>query len=182
MRIFPSLTIAAAMLVAILAGPLASSAVAQEAAPAAQTPVKVGSTEGADAPLPWTVSCSSNPQSGELSCSMTQVLVAQDTQQRLIGATVFRNAAGAAVMRFSLPHGVLLQKGVNVGVDDKAASTIPIVIADQNGSYADLEISPELLQGLQAGSALHLGVTAGTGEAVDFALSLKGFTAAFAKL
>ena len=86
----------------LMIGAAVLPAAAQEASPpAVQAPVQVGSTQAANAPLPWTVNCSSNPQTGELACSMTQVLVAQDTQQRLIGASVYRDTSGAAIMRIS---------------------------------------------------------------------------------
>ena len=81
-------------------------------------------------------------------------------------------------MRVSLPHGILLQNGVDVWIDDAAPAKSPIVIADQNGSYADVELSANLLVALQGGSFLHFGVSAGNGERVEFTLSLKGFTAA----
>ncbi len=161
---------------------------AQEAAPAAQPapaqggPIQVGSTAN-DNPQPWTVNCTSQAQTGELVCTMSQVLIAQETQQRLVGASVFRpQPSAAAVMRISLPHGIQLQKGVDYWVDNNAPTNTPIVIADQNGSYADLELTANLLVTLQGGSFLHLGVTAGSSERVEFTLSLKGFTAAFAKL
>jgi invasion protein IalB len=85
-------------------------------------------------------------------------------------------------MRLSLPHGILLQKGVDVWVDSGAPTNHPITIADQNGSYADVDLGADMLTRLQGGGALHLGVSAGSGERVEFSLSLKGFTAAFAKL
>lgn len=153
----------------------------QTAAPAAGGPIKVGSTAN-DKPQPWTVNCTSNATTGALVCTVSQLLIAQDSQ-RLVGATIFRPApAAGAVMRLSLPHGILLQKGIDLGIDDAAPVNHPIVIADQNGSYSDVPLDGGMLIKLQAGNFLHVGVTAGSGEKVEFQLSLKSFTAAFAKL
>jgi invasion protein IalB len=158
----------------------ATAAVAQDAA--VGQPIKVGTTAN-DNPQPWTVNCTSQPTTGELVCSMTQVLIAQNTSQRVVGASVFRpQPSAAAVMRLSLPHGILLQKGADVWIDESAPTNHPIIIADQNGSYSDVELGGTMLVALQGGDFLHIGVTAGTGERVEFQLSLKGFTAAFAKL
>jgi invasion protein IalB len=189
--------VAAAAIAMALAFPVGGvPALAQDAAPApgqaappatGQTPatggpIQVGTTDNTN-PQPWTVNCSSQPQTGELACSMAQVLIAQESNQRLVGASVFRpEPSDAAVMRFSLPHGILLQKGVDVWVDDAKPTSVPIIIADQNGSYADLPLDATRLTALQGGTFLHLGVSAGSGERVEFTLSLKGFTAAFAKL
>ena len=57
-------------------GPGAAQAPAA-AAPAQGGPIKVGSTANEN-PQPWTVNCTSQAQTGELVCTMTQVLIAQD--------------------------------------------------------------------------------------------------------
>jgi invasion protein IalB len=150
--------------------------------PAAGGPIQVGTTSN-DNPQPWTVNCTSNAQTGDLVCTMSQVLIASQSNQRLVGASVYRpQPSAAAIMRLSLPHGILLQKGVDVWVDAGKPTNFPIIIADQNGSYADVELGANMLVSLQGGGVLHVGVSAGSGERVEFSLSLKGFTAAFAKL
>ena len=169
-----------AIVLAASTAALSSAARAQDAVTAG--PIQLGSTSN-DNPQPWTVNCTSQAQTGELVCTMTQVLIAADTQQRLVGASVFRpQPSAAAVMRISLPHGILLQQGVDIWIDDAQPAKAPIVIADENGSYADVELGSDMLTRLQGGSFLRLGVSAGNGERVEFSLSLKGFTAAFAKL
>ena len=118
-----------------------------------------------------------------MACTMTQVLVARDSNQRLIAATIFRPSPdAAALMRINLPHGILLQEGVDISIDDGAPTRVPITIADQNGSYATLELTANLVLALQGGGIINFGVKAGNGEAVRLQLSLKGFTSAFAKL
>jgi invasion protein IalB len=162
-----------------------AAASAQEttpAAPAPGQPIKVG-TPNNDNPQPWTVNCTSQGVNADLVCTMTQVLVQGDTGQRLVGASVFRpDASGAAVMRINLPHGIRLPDGVDVWIDANPATKHVIGIADQNGSYADVPLDGNTLVSLQGGNVLQIGVTTGAGERIEFQLSLKGFTAAFAKL
>lgn len=160
-----------------------AAATAQEATPAPATgPIKVG-TNNNDNPQPWTVNCTSQGVNADLVCTMQQVLVQGDTGQRLVGASVFRpDASGAAVMRINLPHGIRLPDGVDVWVDTNPSTKYVITIADQNGSYADVPLDGNMLVSLQGGNVLQLGVTTGAGERIEFQLSLKGFTAAFAKL
>lgn len=139
--------------------------------------------QAAPNPQPWRVNCSSQVNSTELACVMSQTLVAANTNQRVIAATIFRSGADKpATLRIGLPHGILLQEGLEIWIDEGARSKLPITIADQNGSYANLELGGTTLVALQGGSVLHLGVKAGNGEPVEFQLSLAGFTAAFAKL
>jgi len=179
---------AAVLAVGLAALPLVSVSAQEQAAPAAPPPAAAGAraqfgASNADTPHPWTVNCSSNPQTGDLICAMSQTLVATLTNQRLVGASVYRpEPSAAAVLRLSLPHGILLQKGVDVWIDEGTPTNYPIIIADANGSYADVELGADMLTRLQGGGVLHLGVTGGNGERLEFSLSLKGFTAAFAKL
>ena len=76
----------------------------------------------------------------------------------------------------------LLQKGVDVWIDLATPINYPITIADQNGSYASIELTGPMIVSLQGGAFLNVAVTAANGDRVQFQLSLKGFTNAFAKL
>jgi invasion protein IalB len=185
MRILRS---ASRILLVLAAMALASPAPAQDAAapaapaaPAANQPVKISA--GNDNPQPWAVSCNSQPGSDAMVCTMTQALLERQSGRRVVSATIFRARPDAAAqMRLNLPHGILLQEGVDVSVDFAPPAKAPITVADQNGSYATVELSSNLIVALQGGAFLNLGVKAANGEPVEFQLSLKGFTAAFAKL
>jgi invasion protein IalB len=164
------------------AAPADAAATADAAAPAdPSAPVVVS---GTDTVLqPWTVNCTSQGDAAVLNCAMSQVLLAKQTGQRVVGATVFRpKPDAAAVMRVSLPHGVLLPEGVDVGIDDAAPTKHVISIADQNGSYAQFELGGSMIGELQGGTSLSIGVSAADGKRIVFKLSLKGFGAAFAKI
>jgi invasion protein IalB len=178
------LALAAAMTLAFAAGGLLlpASVLAQEQGQDAPKTVKIAPSDAANS-QPWVVNCTTRTPAGELSCAMTQVLISQQSNQRIVGATVFRSSeSGPADLRLNLPHGILLQKGVDVWVDLAAPVTYPITIADQNGSYATIELTGPMIVSLQGGAFLNVAVTAANGDRVQFQLSLKGFTNAFAKL
>lgn len=158
---------------------LPAAAQAQEAVPA---PKVLGDPNGG-VPFPWMVSCNSQPQTGNLVCLMSLQMVDGRSGQRIVSATIVRpKAEEPAVLRLSLPHGVLLQKGVDVWVDTSPAANYPITVADQNGSYADVKLDGNFIVVLQAGSVLHVAVTSASEERIEFQLSLKGFTAAFSRI
>ena len=187
----------------VLAAPVKSpaAAAAQTKAPAAAAPADAAPAATADAAAPadpsapvvvsgtdtvlqpWTVNCTSQGDAAVLTCAMSQVLLAKQTGQRVVGATVFRpKPDAAAVMRVSLPHGVLLPEGVDVGIDDTAPAKHVISIADQNGSYSQFELGGSMIGDLQGGTSLSIGVSTGDGKRIVFKLSLQGFGAAFAKI
>lgn len=132
-------------------------------------------------PRPWQVACVSQAQSAELQCSVTQSLVAAETRQRIISVNLVGGAAGPT-MTLSLPHGLNLQAGVSVAVDDAASGTFPILTADQNGSYAEFTVDNDLLNAMKRGTLLKIGVSAHGGDVVNFELSLSGFTEAVDRL
>lgn len=176
----------AAALVLALALPsgLAVVPAAAQGTPAAPTgPIRIGAGAADENPQPWTVNCSSQGPAADLVCNMSQVLVQSETGQRLVAATIYRPQQSArAVMRLNLPHGIVLPEGVNVSVDEQAAIKYVILTADQNGSYADVELTEDVVARMQSGAALKLGVVTVGQEQIEFSLSLRGFTAAFAKL
>lgn len=164
------------LLLALVMGPVSA-----QDAPVAAGPLQIGPAN--DSPQPWAINCSNEAGRDTIVCTMTQALVARDSNQRIIAATIYRPSPdAAALLRINLPHGILLQQGVDVSIDAGAPTRVPITIADQNGSYATLELTADLLVALQGGGLVTFGVKAANGEAVGFQLSLKGFTSAFAKL
>ena len=132
---------------------------------------------------PWAVNCTSSGDASVLSCVMSQVLLAKQTGQRVGGVSLFRPQPGAAAeMRVSLPHGISLPDGVDVGIDDGQQTKHVIAVADQNGSYSQFNVGADLIAALEGGTSLVIGVNAADGKRIVFRLSLKGFIVAFAKI
>lgn len=150
---------------------------------AAQTP-KDARVADQPNPQPWTISCTGRGNSGELACTASQTLVAKNTGQRALAVSISRNAqsAGGYVARFSLPHGVSLPDGIEVGIDQAARTRHVIGVADQNGSYATVALDEARIAAMKRGSILNVRIKGANGDEVILQLSLAGFTAALAKL
>lgn len=147
---------------------------AQETTPAAPP---------APAGPPWVINCTTQNTGGVLVCVMSQVLIAKNTNQRVLAAEIFKDAkSGGYMLRLSLPHGLNLPEGVQMWIDEGARSKYVIGTADQNGSYAVLPLSTDLLAALKRGTILNVAVKANSGDEIILQLSLSGFTAAIEKV
>ena len=63
-----------------------------------------------------------------------------------------------------------------------AKNTAVIFSSDQNGSYANVTLAPELLNALKAGSVLNIGLETVTRNPLTIPVSLTGFTSAVDRL
>jgi len=162
-----------ALLCLASAGALNASAQEQPATQAAPAAEKL--------PPAWTVSCSSTGADAALVCNLSQIIVVKDSGQRVLTVTV-GTEGGKMMLKLGLPHGLALQKGVDVWIDQGARQNHPIVTADQKGSYALIPLEEGMIGALKQGTDLNVSVTAYAGNALVIGVSLKGFTAAFAKL
>ncbi|MBL8585009.1 MAG: invasion associated locus B family protein, partial [Rhizobiaceae bacterium] len=126
--------------------------------------------------LGWPLVCRSLENSSEKACSMTLTLATKERKQRVLAATVLRDKRdGRPIMRLSLPHGLMLPKGVRLAVDGGPAETYPILTADKNGSYAIIVLDDKLEAALKSGKIIIVSVERFSGGEVDFKLPLDGF-------
>lgn len=130
----------------------------------------------------WFVSCDNGANPKKLTCVMTQSLVQANSQQRIISARIQADAEGNMIMVVSLPHGLDLQSGIKVSIDEENPSEHPIQTADANGAYARVGLSPDMVEEMKIGSALGVQFTAASGNEVKFDLSLAGFFDAYTLL
>ncbi len=145
-------------------------------------PAAAQETQPAEAPAQtWTLNCSGTAGQGELACTLSQVLVVKDSGQRVLTAVVAKRD-GKMVLNLGLPHGLNLQKGVDVWIDEAARENHPIVTADQKGSYAIIALDDKLVAALKKGKLLNVAVTGFTGNEIILQLSLNGFSAGFSRL
>jgi len=132
----------------------------------------------------WAVNCGAGETaSAPLVCQMVQNVVVKDTNQRLL-TVVIRPQAGSAnhTLTLALPHGVDFLKGVQVAIDDKDATSVPVQTSNQQGAFANLPISDDMLAELKAGTSVKISFQAVSGQSFAVPLSLIGFTAAYEKL
>lgn len=152
--------------------------------PAQQQPGAQQPAQQQPNPQPWSISCSSRGNSAELACTATQALVAKNTGQRALAVGISRNpqSPNAYIARFSLPHGVSLPDGIEVGIDQAQRTKHVIAVADQNGSYALVPLDEARINAMKRGTILNVRIKGASGDEVILQLSLAGFTAALAKL
>lgn len=167
--------LAAAVFLAAAAG--SGSALAQdEAAPSAPA-------EAARPQAPWVVECSNRSTGDAMVCQMSQLLVAKKNGQRVLSAAITRKPDGKSVqLTLGLPHGLSLPAGVQLFIDNAERMTFPIDTADQNGSYATIDLTPKLLASLKKGTLLNVAVKAKGGNELILQLSLTGFGTALERL
>lgn len=114
---------------------------------------------------------------------MVQNIVVKDTRQRLLTVLIQpQRGSGNLVMNLVLPHGLDFTKGVTAKVDEKDPIQLAIRTSDQQGAYAGLTISQELLADLRGGDEMKFTYQAMNGRAFNLGVSLAGFTAAQKKL
>ena len=165
----------------LLASMVAAVATAQEApepaapqaeAPAAQTPSAA-----------WSVNCASGASATALECQMSQNLTESKTGQRVLTVTIRKQPKdGALAMLLALPHGLFIPAGATYQIDAGEKKTVAIQTSDQNGAYAAVPLSADLVKVLKTGTNLNIGMESVTRKTVTIPVSLNGFTAAIDKL
>lgn len=158
---------------ALLSIGFAGGAVAQEAAPAVDAAVAPESL--------WMKICSPDVASTQEIC-FTQAELRTDTGQFLASAGIREVDGGSrSALLVQAPIGVLIQPGVGVRIDQGPQVEAKFTICFQNACFAELPIEAEsdFIGSLKRGGTLFLSVLNQQANAVNFEISLVGFTAAY---
>ncbi len=130
----------------------------------------------------WVVRC--QPASdeafgaGEL-CEMYQQVSEQNSQQTVLEVVIgYPQGADQPIALFNLPLGIRLPPGVALSVDSNDALNFPIQICLRSGCRANIALSEDLTNQLQAGNQAQLTVADPQGREIQLPLSLLGFSAA----
>jgi invasion protein IalB len=171
----------APIVVFLLTSMVAAVATAQEtpkpAAPQAEAPA---AEKPANA---WNVSCASGANAAALECQMSQNLTESKTGQRVLTVTIRKQPKdGALAMLLALPHGLFIPAGATYQIDAGEKKTVAIQTSDQNGAYAAVPLTADLVKVLKTGTNLNIGMESVTRSPVTIPVSLNGFTAAIDKL
>lgn len=127
----------------------------------------------------WLVNCANIGEKGALVCRMTQRAVQQDSGRSVFVVTLEKRAADATPsLLLTLPHGLLLPAGVQIGVDGAGRDALPFQTCDARACYAVTQVDDAFLGALRGGEKLNIGITALTGQEVELNANLIGFTAA----
>jgi invasion protein IalB len=124
----------------------------------------------------WRVACSQRDNAPACAISQDQT---QQNGQRLLAVEMQMRPDGSAIATFLLPFGIVLDSGITPNVDDQPPlKPVRFRTCLPTGCVALLQIDPATLAKLRAGSRLNLKVTADPDKALNFPVSLHGFSAA----
>ncbi|MGB1110463.1 MAG: invasion associated locus B family protein [Gammaproteobacteria bacterium] len=131
----------------------------------------------------WKIQCETpKPEVGEI-CHAFQNLTMKEGNQRVLHIAVgFLPEKDNPVAIFTLPLGVALPPGVQLQVDEGEKSRFPIEVCTPDGCRAGLEVKPELMTALKAGSKAKITFANMQRQGLTVPVSLKGFTAAINSL
>jgi invasion protein IalB len=174
-------TWAAGSVTAIALGLSAPAALAQDAtapapapaAPAAAAPTALEPSAG------WVKLCGKDPKGTKEVCFVQREL-RTDSGQFLASAGI-RGVEGEArkILLVQTPVGMLIQPGMRVQVDKGKQEAAKFTICFPNACFAELPVDDAFVGSLKKGNELILTTLNQAAKAVNFKLSLSGFTAAF---
>lgn len=130
----------------------------------------------------WAVRCEDDQ--AKKRCEVFQRLLHRETQLRVMEFAigypdaVDGSAMGAARGVAVLPHGLLLQDGATVKIDDGQVFKFVIRTCLADGCYGYLSLNDFMLQQLRGGKEITFGFKTVEGEPYEIVLSLKGISAA----
>ncbi|XWN29083.1 MAG: invasion associated locus B family protein [Devosia sp.] len=138
----------------------------------------------AQAPTPtddnaWVKICNTDPRSKKTLCLITQELRTPSGQ--FLASVAIRQSPGEQRKSLvtSVPVGMLLEAGVQVQVDGADPAQARYSICFTNACYAELAIDDAFINKLKAGSDLRLTTANQQAKAVQFDMTLTGFTATY---
>jgi invasion protein IalB len=124
----------------------------------------------------WQISCLTGAPPSQ--CQMLHTAAAQQDENLAFLLTVSARAEDQAHYGvITVPVGVYLANGIEIFVDGRRPFKVLFEICDQRGCYAGFRLDGEVLAAFRAGQSARFRVWTGRSEAVEFPVSLKGFTA-----
>jgi invasion protein IalB len=157
----------------------AAAASAQEAAPAAGAPAANAPATAEQPASGWVKLCGKDPKATKEICFVQREL-RTDSGQFLASAGI-RGVEGEArkILLVQTPVGMLIQPGMRVQVDKGKQEAAKYTICFPNACFAELAVDDAFVASLKKGGELILTTLNQQAKAVNFKLSLSGFTAAY---
>jgi invasion protein IalB len=164
---------------ALLACLIASGAAAQDAVPTVTGNAATQQQSQAN----WASRCVASARQAPLECSIEQRLLMANTQQLIAAVTVrIPNDSGQPLLVVQTPLGILLPGGVSIDIDGANRTSLELQTCDNNGCYASVPMSDELLAGMTRGEKFNIGLQNLSKQPVTVSGTLVGFTAAFQRI
>ncbi|OOY98269.1 hypothetical protein BOW22_09550 [Solemya velum gill symbiont] len=159
----------------VAAGLYSTTAVAQQ-----QGEVTVNEGHG-----DWRVTCNkvTREQAETTQCVMSQTQKRKDSEKVLLGVHVVPTAGGKIAGRIRLPLGVSLKDGVTLRIDDtEPFAALAYRTCLPNGCMVPFQFDSDTVTRLKEGGVLKLSLVSVNNKKFGFVVSLKGFTAANARV
>jgi invasion protein IalB len=174
-RAFAAGAFCAALIAATPAMAQDAAAPAAPAAPQARDVVLKADPSQAN----WVKLCGKDPGTQREICFTQRSFVTETNQPVLAMAVYDTKGQEQKFIRFILPLGFLLERGMRYTVDKNKPATGKFQICLPNGCFAEVAANPEQLKALKEGTTLKIEVQNQANQIVSFQLALDGFGAAF---
>lgn len=128
----------------------------------------------------WEVVCRS--LDGRRTCQMLQRAAAGENDQEVFLLSISQGKGNAAENVFAVmtvPVGVYLAPGIEIRVDKRKAFKVLYEVCDRAGCHAGFKLSGTVLTAFQKGIEAKVRVWTARSKAVEFPVSLRGFSNAY---
>ncbi len=131
----------------------------------------------------WTVECGNAAGEPERFCRMTQRLKRDGARNHVLSVFIrVKSKDSVASMTLIGPLGISLAGGITVSVGDRRLVEADFLTCYPRGCMARKELGSAAIEAFRAGNEAIVKMVALNGEAFTIAVSLSGFTAAWARL
>jgi invasion protein IalB len=130
----------------------------------------------------WTVTCTT-PE-GTVRCAVSQVQINRQNRQRVLSVELTATNGGAAASgTLVMPFGLALDQGAVLSIDDSEfLPPLRFSTCLSAGCVVPMTFNADAVTAMRAGTALEVKAAAnGSGQEVNFSISLSGFTSALAR-
>ena len=126
----------------------------------------------------WRVLC--QPVEEDVACQMMQSLAAEENGLPVFLLSVSGDEdSGQSYAVITVPIGVYLAPGIELHEDNRRPFKVLYEVCDQLGCHAGFRMGGDVLTAFQKGLEVRARVWTARDKAVDFPVSLRGFTAAY---
>ncbi|WP_170419203.1 invasion associated locus B family protein [Ruegeria atlantica] len=129
----------------------------------------------------WRVLC--QPAAESTVCQMVQSVAAEENSPPIFLMSVSEaEGTGQSYAVMTVPVGVYLAPGIELHVDNRRPFKVLYEVCDQLGCHAGFQMNGNVLSAFRKGLEVKARVWTARDKAVDFPVSLRGFTAAYRHL
>lgn len=126
----------------------------------------------------WRVLC--QQVENDVACQMMQSVAAEENGPPVFLLSVSSSEdAGQSYAVITVPVGVYLAPGIELHVDKRRPFKVLYEVCDQLGCHAGFRMNGDVLSAFRKGLEVRARVWTARDKAIDFLVSLRGFTAAY---